>query len=103
MSMAVPQKRKTKAHTWCIYGHQSHAQQWLQLPLPFLFTLAVINFHGFLFPSWIHISPRRRWRWLSAGIHVAPTPHPNPQFPLLVVENILCRRSRGPSLTHQVP
>jgi len=36
--MTVPQKeRRTKAHTWDgVYGHQSHAQQWIQLPLPFL-------------------------------------------------------------------
>lgn len=38
MGMTMPQKeRRTKAHTWDgVYGHQSHTQQRIQLPLPFL-------------------------------------------------------------------
>ena len=39
-----------------------------------LFTLAVIMLHGFLVTSWIHISPRRKWRWLSAGTTIIPSP-----------------------------
>lgn len=41
-------------------GLQSHVQLWLQPPLPRPFTLAVTVLRGFLVPSRIHISPRRK-------------------------------------------
>lgn len=53
---------KDKTHACTVSGPQSHVQLWLQLQPPLLFTLAVTMLHGFLVPSWIHISPRRTWR-----------------------------------------
>lgn len=44
-----------------IRGPRSHVQLWLELQPPLPFTLAVTVLHGFLVPSWIHISPRT-WR-----------------------------------------
>lgn len=35
-----------------------------------VFTLAVTMLHGFLVPSQIHISPRRKRKWLTVALHL---------------------------------
>lgn len=49
---------------------QSYAL-WLWLQPSFVFTLAVTMLHGFLVPSQIHISPRRKRKWLTVALHFA--------------------------------
>lgn len=82
--------RSVETHTWdgSWWPSELRATMATAAPAP-LFTLAVTVLCGFLVPSWIHISPRKRRRWLSAIIHLAPSPHPGPQLPLLVVQTKL--------------
>lgn len=62
-----------------------NTQLWLQPAL--VVTLAVTMLRGFLVPSHIHISPKRKGRWLTVALGFAP----------------LLTSPRGSSLTHQVP
>lgn len=81
--------RKTNGQAWDIVGsHHGHMQLWLWLQPSLVFTLAVTMLHGFLVPSQIHISPRRKRGWLTVALHSAVH---SPQRP------------RGFSLTLQVP
>lgn len=71
MEVTMPQERKTRVHAWnSICGQQNHVQLRLQPHL--LFTLAVTILHGIPVPNPIHISPRKKRRWLSAVLHLAP-------------------------------
>lgn len=86
----------TRDGSWC--PSELCAAMATAAPAP-LFTLAVTVLRGFLVPSRIHVSPRR-WRWLSAIIHLAPSLHPGPQLPLLVVQTKLSPQEIWGPLTY---
>lgn len=65
--------RETNVQAWdVVSSHHSHVTLAFQPSQPSLvFTLAVTMFHGFLVPSQIYISPRRKRRWLTVALRFA--------------------------------
>lgn len=81
-------------------GRQRCVQLRPQLPLPLRLPWQSLCSMDSWFPAGSTSVLGQRWRWLSAVIHLAPSPHPGPQLPLLAVRTELSPQEIWGPLTY---